>query len=157
MDLDLGDCASEAAQTLISKKPKQNEVLFFFSFFNWSSLYLIGYFRRKKILGFAEFDGIWLFCVVGIWNWIGGFLLVFFVGLVKIVNFVWGVGGYLVTGVVDFGLGMICNCFVSFLLLICFGDSNNWHAFVVKRFYFGFWGSWGKVSKKVIVFGCWES
>lgn len=54
---------------------------------------------------------------------IGGFLLVFFVGLVKIVNFVFlgggGGGGYLVTGVVDFGLGMICNCFVSFLLLIC--------------------------------------
>ena len=64
------------------------------------------------------------YLVVGIWSWIGGFWLVFFVGLVKIVNFVC-LGGYLVTGVVDFGLGMICNCFVSLLLLICFGYSNN--------------------------------
>ena len=41
-------------------------------------------------------------CVAGIWNWIGGFWLVFFVGLVKIVgdSAIWVIG---------FGLVVDCS------------------------------------------------
>ena len=41
-------------------------------------------------------------CVAGIWNWIGGFWLVFFVGLVKIV-------GHSAIWVIGFGLVVDCN------------------------------------------------
>ena len=63
MDLDVVDCASEAAQTLISKKPKQAEV-FFSGFWLIEGIYVF-FFFGFLFLGFDEFDGIWLFVLLG--------------------------------------------------------------------------------------------